>query len=104
MLRSYYIDHCYSAQIEASALLSLRIGYTAIGIATRRFQAARRERPWYQHILPLFALTLGTHTGQNDIRWLFRLTVLGWRIGYTRPGPLTDHALHSAQSLGWSVR
>ena len=104
MICPYYVPQCYAAQIEASALLGLRIGYTGLGVALAPFQRTRRQQQWYHRLFPLCTLVLGTHSGQNDQRWVFRLTVLGRTLGYLKAGPLTDLTLHSAQALGWSLR
>ena len=96
-LRCYYHPNTYDSQIEGSAICNLRIGYTALGVALFRLDKLPR---WIKKRFPIFSITLNTHSGQNDMIWVFKVILFGVKLRKLKGGPLTDYSLHSAQSIG----
>ncbi len=76
-MRSYLIRNCYFTQIEVSAFVALRLGFTCLGLACWPMRGLRRNESWWQHLMPWFALTLWSHSGQCDQRWVVKLTLFG---------------------------
>lgn len=104
-MRFYRLTDCYSAQIEAVALLNLRFGFTCMGVAYWRSWQALRSAAWgWRNWFPRVSIELWSHTGQNDMRQIFRLKVNRFSIGWTSAGRLTDRALYSARDLGLNLR
>src|SRR5690606_8896353 len=79
----------YDSTAAHYGLFWLRLAYSHWGLMLPRwaqFRGSMGQRPvWWKVLrlfLPLFRLDVWAHTGQCDIRWLFRLYVLGFFVGY----------------------
>jgi len=103
-MRFYYVPKSYDAQIEGSALLGIRIGYTGVGIATRKFQRPQSKVRWHDRFFPLFWLAINNHSGQNDMRYRVRIRICGHGLDWLVAGKLTNKSLDSANSIGLSWR
>jgi hypothetical protein len=97
-MRFYFIRNAYSAQIEASALVGLRVGFTCLGIAL--WPPKRGHRPWWS---PYFHLSLWAHTGQCDQRTVFGVALGRRRFGYVSRGDATPEMWRYYQA-GWFYR
>jgi hypothetical protein len=80
-LKLYRLSGCYQAQIEAWAIVGLRLGFSAWGVAYWPRERKRMPR-WMPHV----TLAIWNHTGQCDQRWVFRLNVGRYRFGYRTRG------------------
>lgn len=97
-MRFYLIRDCYFAQIEGSALIGLRLGYTTLGLA---FWPPRRgRRPWW---MPHLRLSLWAHTGQCDQRWVFLIAAGRHRFGFKTRGDATPDLMRYGEA-GWCLR
>lgn len=95
--RPYLIRGCYFAQVEVWAMVGLRLGFTALGLAYRH--PWPRRRPWW---LPHFRLSIWEHTGQCDQRWVFRIRVGRHSLGFrTRGDARPDLATYG--DAGWHL-
>ena len=86
-MRFYWIRNSYFAQIEASAVVGLRLGSTCFGVAAP--WPPRKLRPWW---IPHFTLSLWSHTGQCEQRYIFLVKAGQRACGYlTRGDALPEH-------------
>ncbi|HEY3281404.1 MAG TPA: hypothetical protein VGN26_03955 [Armatimonadota bacterium] len=104
-LRFYWRPGTYSSQTEAWALLGLRFGTLAFGLARLPPTGRQVYRiPWWQ---PRLMLKVAAPIGQCSQQWLFRVIVgplsAGWRTrGDARPDLATYYEV--GLILGWSGR
>lgn len=86
-MRSYLIRNSYSAQVEGSAFINLRFGYTCLGIAAWPMLGCDADMKWWQRLLPLLSLTLCSHSGQCGQWWAIKLKVCGrWVLAFKTKG------------------
>jgi len=96
-MQFYLRRGCYFTQIEAYAILGIRLGYSTVGLG---WGIWRKRLPWW---MKGPRLTLWSHSGQSDQRWIFRLDVFGRRIGYLTRGDASPE--HDAYyTCGWKIR
>ncbi|MGV3616116.1 MAG: hypothetical protein ACO1SV_12340 [Fimbriimonas sp.] len=100
-LKPYRLPNSYFAQVEGSALANLRIGYTAIGLYWPHLLRNGRSKAW--RFLPRFSLTLWSHTGSCDQRWVFKIRVGSNYIGYRTRGDATP-AMSAYKDAGLRTR
>lgn len=98
ILKPFIIRDCYSAQIEVWALLCLRIGYTAFGLAL--WPTKMNRRPWW---IPHVHLSIWSHTGDCDQRWVFRLKFGRRMFGYLTRGDATPNS-DAITNAGWWIK
>jgi len=59
-MKPYFIKNTYSSSQECRAIINLRIGYTAIGLARKQFGNSKNI---LRKIFPLFSFVVYNHSG-----------------------------------------
>lgn len=97
MFKFFRLTDSYAAQIEAWAIVCLRIGFAAWGVAPVSWHT-RKRRPWWT---PHVHLTIGSHTGQCGQQWIFRLCIGRTSVGWRTRGDATPNLASYANRGLW---
>lgn len=89
----FFRNGMYSGQVEGYALFWLRVNFAHVGLIIPprlwKQEAYFKLPAWYRFmlkLLPLLRLDLWAHTGSMDQRWIFRLYLLGFSVGWLTKG------------------
>lgn len=89
----YFRRNTVSAQAEGWGLFWLRINFCHIGLMIPTYfwfkDAVFKWSNWQIilfRFLPLLQIYIWSHTYQSDQRWIFRITLFGFSVGYLTSG------------------